>query len=227
MNVVRILHLEWNLPNPLANCYQFKCVMRGIRRQLGDQPCRKLPITPELLKEMLSYLDMSSLRDAFLWAVMRLSFYGLLRIASVLCGSADGTHNRHVTRGDLLSSRQGVSVTVRTTKTIQFNQRPLTVPLPRVANGVLCPSQALALYLQLAGPISAPLRRQHRCFVVTREGTPLTAAEFNRRVKGLVAMCDAELALLIGLVSLWTPSAALVTGLLMRTLHMFFLNVLS
>ena len=43
MNIVRILHLEWGLPNPLANNYQLSCVLLGIRRHIGDRPHRKTP----------------------------------------------------------------------------------------------------------------------------------------------------------------------------------------
>ena len=150
MNIVRILHLEWGLPYPLANNYQLSCVLRGIRRHIGDRPHRKTPLTPQLLLQFLSWLDLSGLADCALWAAMLLAFYGLLRIGSMLCGSLQCDNSRHVTLADVQLHCEGIHITVRVTKTIQFAERTLVIPLPRVPGHVLCPSKALTLYLQRA-----------------------------------------------------------------------------
>ena len=192
LNIVRILHLEWNLPNPMTNCYQYKCVMRGIRRQLVDQPNRKLPMTTDLLLKILRFLDLSLLPDCALWAAILLAFYGLLRIASVLCYSPSCSHARHTTHADLQLDSRGLNVVVRATKTIQFNQRHLVVPLPRTPDSALCPSQAMMLYLQRAGPARHQPLSANPLFVISLGGDPLTSSDFNRRVKDLVARAGGD-----------------------------------
>jgi hypothetical protein len=84
INIVRIMHLEWNLPNPLSNNYHVQSVLRGIRRDIGDRSKQKLPITPDILLKMLPHLDISQSPDANIWAVCLMLFYGMLRKASVL-----------------------------------------------------------------------------------------------------------------------------------------------
>lgn len=191
MNIVRILHREWNLPNPMTSNYQYQCVMRGIRRHLGDRPCRKLPITPDLLVEFLSLLDLSSLSDCALWAAMLLTFYGLLRVASVLCGTTACTHSHHINRADLQLTPGGFQVEVRVTKTTQYGQRPLVVPIPRAPRSALCPTQALALYLSRAGPARRPAA-DSPLFIVTKSAQPLTAPLFNQRVHHLLSQCGKD-----------------------------------
>ena len=85
MNGVRILHLDYGLPNPLENNFAYVNLMRGIRRSLGDKPNRKLPMTPKLLAKCLSYLNLGDLQDISTWAIMLLAFYGMLRMASIVC----------------------------------------------------------------------------------------------------------------------------------------------
>ena len=196
LNVVRNLHLEWNLPNPLSNNFHLQSVLRGIRRVHGDQPCRKAPITPDLLLQFLGRLDMSNLADCCLWSCMLLTYYGLLRIASVLCTLPRCAHTRHITAADITLHSGGVEVIVRATKTIQYGQRHLVVPLPRVPGNVLCPTQALALYLERSGLWGVSSRAP--LFVVTPAGKPLTANDFRKRVKDLLARSDCDTSLFGG-----------------------------
>ena len=185
MNVVRSLHLEWGLPNPLANNYQLSCVLRGIRRHIGDRPHRKSPLTPQLLLQFLSCLHLSGLADCALWAAMLLAFYGLLRIGSMLCSSLQCEHSRHVTLADVQLHCKGIDITVRVTKTIQFAECMHVIPLPRVPGNVLCPSQALILYLQRA-TLPRPLGESPLpLFVTSPSGKPLTAQAFASRVRNL------------------------------------------
>lgn len=185
LNIIRILHQEWGLPNPLDNNYQLQCVLRGIRRSLGDSPSRKAPITPEMLKNFLSKLNLQRLDDCALWAAMLLMLYGMLRVASVLCNSHQCDHSRHLRMEDIKWHAHGVNITIRHTKTIQFRERALEIPLPRVPNNIMCPTQALALYVKRSQGIPA----QGPVFLIADgpSPVPLTAREFSRRIKNLVA----------------------------------------
>ena len=77
LNIVRLLHLEWGLPNPLKDNFSVNNTLKGIRRHLGDHVTRKRPIIPGVLKSILSQLDVSVSFDAAVWAACLISFYGL------------------------------------------------------------------------------------------------------------------------------------------------------
>ena len=81
---------------------------------------------------------------------------------------------------DVSFSMSGVVLRVYRTKTIQFNQRALEIPLPLIPNSVLCPVSALQTLLSnVPAPLSAPLFivQSGNCF------KPILAHHFNRFLK--------------------------------------------
>ena len=173
------MHLEWDLPNPLSS-FPLQCTMRGIRRSIGDKVTQKLPITPELLNKILSQLDMSACFDSNIWSLCLVIFFGFLRKASVLPTSTKTFNQQsHICRKDITFTCQGVNITVRKTKTIQFQERALYIALPRCQGSPLCPTQALfhsLSFIQAAG-VSAP------AFVSDIQGTPISGPAFVARVR--------------------------------------------
>lgn len=143
MNIVRIIHAECGLPNPCAADYHLTVTLRGIRRHLGDRVCRKEPVTPEILRGLLAGLNVTTPRGAAVWAAALLMFYGLLRRSNVMPPETGHDHTKHLTRGDLKFNRAGLSVSIRWSKTIQFQERVLEVPYPWDPASDLCPTQAV------------------------------------------------------------------------------------
>ena len=81
LNIIGILHKEFNLPNPLANNWSLQSLLTGIKRLKGEPPSQKLPITPDILLPIYGELDLRSSFDASFWAICLVSFYGMLRKA--------------------------------------------------------------------------------------------------------------------------------------------------
>ena len=59
LNVVRLVHIEAGLPNPLTD-WSLSMVKRGILRQKGVPPKQKLPIAPAILLAIRQKLNLSS-----------------------------------------------------------------------------------------------------------------------------------------------------------------------
>ena len=105
--------------------------IRGARRVLGDTPVQALALMPEHLILMFQVLPVSPGHDCF-WAAALFAFRTLLRKC-------------HYTMSDSVLTREafeffdwGMMVTVRKTKTIQFKERKLLIPVCRVKNTMLC-----------------------------------------------------------------------------------------
>ena len=105
--------------------------LRGARRVLGDSPTQALAILPEHLIVMLEHLPCSLGHTCF-WAAALFAFRSLLRKC-------------HYTESDSMLTRSafeffdwGMMVTVSRTKTIQFKERKLLIPICRVSNKQLC-----------------------------------------------------------------------------------------
>ena len=156
INIIRILHAEWNPPNPMENNHQLQCLMRGIQRTHGYHTCPKAPLTPALLLKILAQLDLAKQAVCAFWAALLLMFYGMLRIGSTLCKASTCDHERHLVARDVLFTRWAINVKVLASKTIQFGNRCLDLPLARaIPSHVLCPVQAMLLYIQCTSKLEA------------------------------------------------------------------------
>ena len=69
LNVVRLLHMESGDPNPLANNWFLSSILKRLQRKKGDKVMQKLPITSDILKGILGYLNFSNPFDITFWAV--------------------------------------------------------------------------------------------------------------------------------------------------------------
>ena len=105
--------------------------IRGSRRLLGDSPIQALALLPEHLLCMYECLPISLGHTSF-WAAALFAFRILLRKC-------------HYTESDSTLKRDafqfydwGMMVTITKTKTIQFKERKLVLPVCRVKNYSLC-----------------------------------------------------------------------------------------
>ena len=189
MNIVRLLHLEWGLPNPLKENFCVNNTLKGIKRHLGDSVTRKQPITPDVLKLILTQLDVSVSLDAAVWAACLISFYGLLRKSNVMVNSESAFEaDKHLRRKDIFIYPWGIALLIRWTKTNQFQSKDNLTPLPRLRNNLLCPVQAIVNCMQLslgASPVGPALtyRTNHRL-------KPLTYDRFVARVRQCLSACS-------------------------------------
>jgi len=141
MNIIRIMHAEWGLPNPLEDNYRLTITLRGIRRERGDSTLRKAPITPDMLHAILRALNTQN-RAA--WAAALAMFYGLLRRSNIMPTTArEFDPTRHLRRRDALFTPTGVNLTIRWSKTNQYRGPARVIPLPRMTAHPLCPTQAI------------------------------------------------------------------------------------
>ena len=180
LNILRILHREFNLDNPLSNNWFLDVVLKGIKRDKAHPPVRKLPITPTILLGIKRLLDINKPADIMFWAACVVAFFGFFRKSNLLPRS---TVDRGycLTRGDIRRSEQGLMLRVSRSKTIQFHQREYLVPLIYIRAHPLCPVSALCdlLLLSPSAQPSSPM-----ISLTTVAGlTVLTQSRFSNRLK--------------------------------------------
>ena len=105
--------------------------LKGIRRVKGDAPRQAPPLLPWHLLRIFEGLTLSVGHVAWRAAVL-CSFRALLRKSQVTESSAT------LLRGDFKLYDWGMIVSVRSSKTIQFQERVLEVPVARCGNRDLC-----------------------------------------------------------------------------------------
>ena len=191
MNIVRLLHQEWGLPNPLETDFHLKNTLRGIRRHLGDRVIRKSPISPELLVTFLNTLDVRSPRGASIWAAALLMWFGLLRRSNVMPNSqGDFDADKHLRRKDLSFTSEGLKVRIRWSKTNQFRSREMLLPYPRLKGQSLCPTQAVYNAVRLTP--GAPMEGPALTLTNSPPFSPLTPAIFIDALRRALGGCGRD-----------------------------------
>jgi hypothetical protein len=183
LNVLRILHLDLNMDNPLKDNWFLNTVLKGIRRDNPRSPRRKLPITPDVLLSIKRILDMDKPVDIMFWAACVVAFFGFFRKSNLLPRSRLDMGQCFV-RGDLRKSDQGFLLHVTRSKTIQFHQREYLVPLVYLQSHPLCPVSALCdlLLLSPTAPSSVPLLS----FTTLAGLTALTQCQFTSKLQACI-----------------------------------------
>lgn len=167
INIIRILHLEAHLENPLEHNFMVNNLKKGIRRELGTPPKQKLPITCEILVDIFQKLNFHRNKDVAFWCACLLGFFGFLRKATLLPKNQNLPAVDCILRKDLrMIGRDHLELHVRKTKTIQFGQRILIIPFYPVPGSVLCPVLAVkSLFRRTPFQPELPLfsYRENRC----------------------------------------------------------------
>ena len=84
LNIIRLLHLDAGLDNPMEGNFEVSNLKKGIARELGTPPVQKLPITCEMLVVIRGHLNFLDPMDIIFWAGCVLGFYGFLRKKTLL-----------------------------------------------------------------------------------------------------------------------------------------------
>lgn len=181
LNVVRIIHLESGNPNPLENNWYVSSILKGVRRVKGDNSSQKRPITIDILKNLASILDFRLSFDRTFWSACLVAFFSFFRKSNLLIQSPESfDEKRHLCATDVQFLLDGAVLTVRWSKTIQFRERILKIPLPKLQNSLFCPSVAvLGITLDCpAPPNNVPLFRYQE----KGKTLPLTQAHFTSKL---------------------------------------------
>ena len=138
--------------------YRFQLVLRGAKRYLGVAPTRKHPSTPELLLQVYPLFTLDTPLHAAMWALFLVAFFTFLRKSNLVPDAPNCISSKVPLRSDLVFTSQGATLHIRASKTIQYQQHSLSIPLPRIPGSPLCPVTALRHHLRRnSGPSHAPL----------------------------------------------------------------------
>ena len=189
-----MMYLEQGLPDPeLTSDFKVKRLLMAIKRDKGCAPVRRNPITPGLMGKIYQHLDMGIMEDVSFWAICVIAFFGLLRISNVIPRKKSDIHSKRkmfLTRDAVSSTETGLVLTLRHSKTIQFKERSLQVPLPFMPGHTMCPvtSVYMALLMSPGCPDEGPV------FVRGCAGNfhPILYGWFMKKLRSLLKKCGVD-----------------------------------
>ena len=182
LNIVRLMHLEAGFQNPLKKNWYVESILKGVRRIKGDSSVRKLPITLDILRQIFLTLNLNDPFDRTFWAACLVGFFSFFRKSNLLVTShVLFDPNLNLCAHDLNLTLEGAVLTVRWSKVIQFKERVLHIPLPKIPDSPLCPSTAL-LRLTLENP-SCPQPTPLFRYSWLGASVPLTQGQFTNKLQ--------------------------------------------
>ena len=157
--------------------YRFQLVLRGAKRYLGVSANRKHPFTPEILLQVFPLFQLDKPLHAAMWALFLVAFFTFLRKSNLVPDVASRISSKVPLRAHLVFDSHGATLHIAASKTIQYQQRSLSIPLPLIPGSPLCPVTALRHHLRLnPGPSIAPLFSV--VFSPSQQLSPLTSRHF-------------------------------------------------
>ena len=131
--------------------YDTRLANRAVRRLLGDFTARKHAMSVDILLQISRHFDPGNVFHTCMAALFLVAFFSFLRISNLVPRTlGDISHHSplFLRRSSVKFSARGAVLSVTRTKTLQFNQRILEIPLPPIPGSPLCPVSALSAYLQ-------------------------------------------------------------------------------
>ena len=127
---------------PDTNDRQMKMFSTGLKRAMPHSIKQAEPMTPEILVKLSRVVNYSDQVEVVAWTGVLLGFYMFLRKSNLVPDTMDSFDiNQQLCRADinLLGLEKAMMIEIRWSKTIQFKQKILRVPVLPVKNKAICP----------------------------------------------------------------------------------------
>ena len=151
--------------------------LRGLARQLTSAPRQAHPLNKELLLQIFHTLDLKIPGDLNFWVTLLLGFFSLVRISNLV---KTNKSEFQLLRRQILVSPSMLLLVVNKTKTIQFGERTLKIPVLAIPGSPLCP---VSWYKTLVNTIPAPGDLPALIIPEKGELKPYTYSRFQKRLK--------------------------------------------
>ena len=177
-------------PTP-SQCHPLQRVLMGVRRTAQRPVKQSLPITPQILRQLLTDNNNNTLLSATQTKILRsfkalalIYFLSMLRSSNLIPPNRKKIELRRIlTWGSLTRLGDSILIKVTLSKTIQYGERVQTIPLAPSDDPLFCPVRALENLARSVGHHNITPRTP--VFQIpTRNGwTPIQRSDFDDWVK--------------------------------------------
>lgn len=185
---LRKLHAYARVPMPSFSPY-VDTVYAGIKRLLAHHIQQAEPITPQILKRMALLVNRSHPKQVVIFTAIVVGFYLFLRSSNLTCKTQTSFDPRkNLTRQDIRLAQQLALIEIRWSKTIQYFQKKLLMPIIPILDKDICPLNWLRAMVSLV-----PASPQHPAFCYpNRHGSlvPLTYRVLSDQLKNWVQLLN-------------------------------------
>ena len=145
---VEIMHHLLGYSTANINEFLINLALRGISRQNPHLVKQAKPVTPEILMSIHEVLDFSIKSDVVYWCLFLFAFFLFARKSNLVLDLDNYVNKKFLLREDIQICENTLIVNVKWSKTIQFGERLLKIPLIEIPGSILCPLAAFSSMCQ-------------------------------------------------------------------------------
>ena len=179
---IRKIHILMRVKAPDINDIEVRMTLQGLNKTMLSPVKQAVPLTPEIMIDMVAYLDLTKRFDLVFWGVTVIGFFTFFRKSNLVPDNITSFNpNKQLTRQHVSFERSLATLAVTWSKTIQHKQRVLEVPLFPIHNSPLCPVSILKALLKFPGKKYYPL-------FALKGGIPFTYSVFQKKFKSVLTL---------------------------------------
>ena len=186
LNGVKIFHIFKECEFPSLHDVQIRLTLRGLGKMLFHTPKQAAPITPEILIEIWRVLDFSKPIHSTFWCMCLFAFFMMARKSSIAPPSeVEFDTAKYLCRYDIILTSFGLQVNLKYSKTNQFGDKNILLPMYALPDSPLCPVRAFKLMCTL---VPAPSEAPAFCRICHGSIVPIHAAALDRFLKAVLKL---------------------------------------
>ena len=153
---------------PIRRGKRYYKTIRSLSRILQHEVKQAQPITIDLLKKISLIVDTTDQKQLAIWVAMLFGFFLFLCKSNLVPETRIHDNLHRLSRQDLKIDGEIMIVTIKWSKTIQFAQRKLQLPMILDSSSTICPVRWLLVMLR-----HIPAQGAHYLFSFNKGGTVL------------------------------------------------------
>lgn len=162
--------------------------LRGLRLRLAKPIRQAKPITPELLVKMHRFVNYTHQQQLVAWVAILLGFHMMLR-KSNLVPETKFQPGKQLARKSITVGDQCLLIEIEWSKTIQYKQKKLVIPLIALADQRICPFYWVVFMIN-----AIPARAEQPALVYKSKGNmvPLRYDQLTKWLKEWVSLAGED-----------------------------------
>ena len=147
---VRKMHMLSRVVPPSLTDIEIQITFLGLNKTLISPIKQAQPLMPDIMLDMATFLDFSTRANLVFWGVIVVGFFTFFRKSNLLPDTKDSfDFDRQLSRADVSFKNNVAVLTIGWSKTIQYRQKCVQVPMFQIPGSVMCPVTTLKASLSL------------------------------------------------------------------------------
>ena len=183
---VRKVHILLRAEPPTMADIEVRITLLGLNKTMLCPVKQVAPITPEIMLDMVTFLDLTKRADLVFWLVIVVGFFTFFRKSNLIPDSKESFDPmKQLTRSDVQFDDTLAILNVSWSKTIQYRQRVVEVPLFPIPGSPLCLVTLVKVLMACKG-------KPHHPLFALKGGVPLTYHTFQKRLRNMLQKAGNE-----------------------------------